>query len=113
MQPVEGINLMKIFRKTGNINYLASGPGKLTQAFKISKKHNGIDITDSKNDFFFLEEEISQTEIKKFKVLETKRIGLTHAIEKHWRFIILDPVVSGKDHTATQFVPNSYLSKRG
>ncbi|MGN6348346.1 MAG: DNA-3-methyladenine glycosylase [Candidatus Nitrosocosmicus sp.] len=113
IQPLEGINLMKIFRKTANINYLASGPGKLTQAFKISKKHNGVDITDSKNDFLFLEEEISQTEIKKFKVLETKRIGLTHAIDKQWRFIMLDPTATGKDHTATEFVPNSYLSKRG
>ncbi len=57
IQPFDGVNLMKIFRKTNNMMNLTSGPGKLTQAFKISKKHNGIDITDNRNNFLYLEEE--------------------------------------------------------
>ena len=61
IQPIEGINLMRIFRKTDNIFNLSSGPGKLTQAFKISKNHNGIDLTDNKNDFFYLEDIPKQT----------------------------------------------------
>ena len=82
VQPLEGISLMRIFRKTDNIVDLASGPGKLTQAFKINKNHNEIDITDDNNLFFYLEDNQEGTDSKRFKVIETKRIGITNALKK-------------------------------
>jgi len=92
IQPFDGVNLMKIFRKTNNLMNLASGPGKLTQAFKISKKHNGIDITDNRNNFLYLEEEEGLDQKKKrtenYKVLETSRIGITNGLDKKWRFVM-------------------------
>ena len=70
---------------------LTSGPGKLTQAFKISKNHNGFDIT-ANNNFFYLEEDSHENRnSNRFKVLETSRIGISDAVDKKWRFIMLNP----------------------
>jgi DNA-3-methyladenine glycosylase len=89
IQPTEGINLMRIFRRTENIMNLTTGPGKLTQAFKITNKHNGLDLTDINNNFFYLENNQEETNYNKFKVLKTTRIGISNAIEKKWRFIMM------------------------
>lgn len=115
IQPMEGVNLMKIFRGTENILNLASGPGKITQAFKISKKHNGIDITDNKNDFLYLDEIDSKKEkdkTNKFKVLETRRIGITNALDKKWRFIMLNAKEAEKKNIETEFMPNLFISNK-
>ncbi len=114
IQPTEGINLMRIFRKTDNIFNLTSGPGKLTQAFKISKNHNGIDMTDNKNDFFYLEStQTDNNNINRFKVLETSRIGITSALEKKWRFIMMNPKKRKIEGTQEEYTPNLFLSRRG
>lgn len=114
IQPIEGINLMRIFRKTDNIFNLSSGPGKLTQAFKISKNHNGIDMTDNKNDFFYLEDtQANNNNMDGFKVLETSRIGITSALEKKWRFIMMNPKRGKTDGTQEEYTPNPFLSRRG
>ena len=119
IQPVEGVNLMRIFRKTNSIVNLASGPGKLTQAFKISKKHNEIDITDNRNNYFYLEEEEEEEEeldqkekrTGKFKVLETYRIGITNGLDKKWRFVMLKPIEIINKNSPYEFVPSPFLSK--
>lgn len=114
IQPTEGINLMRIFRKTDNIFNLTSGPGKLTQAFKISKNHNGIDMTGNKNDFFYLEDtQADNNNINRFKVLETSRIGITSALEKKWRFIMMNPKSGKIEGTQQEYTPNLFLSRRG
>jgi DNA-3-methyladenine glycosylase len=124
IQPIEGINLMRIFRKTDNIFDLTSGPGKLTQAFKISKNHNGIDMTDNKNDFLYLDDtqpdsnnnnnNNNNSNIKGFKVLETSRIGINSALEKKWRFIMIHPKRRKTDGTQEEeYTPNLFLSRRG
>jgi DNA-3-methyladenine glycosylase len=114
IQPTEGINLMRIFRKTDNTFNLTSGPGKLTQAFKISKNHNGIDMTDNKNDFFYLEStQTDNNNLNRFKVLETSRIGITSALEKKWRFIMMNPKKRKIDSNQEEYTPNLFLSRRG
>lgn len=115
IQPIEGISLMRIFRKTDNIFNLSSGPGKLTQAFKISKNHNGMDVTDNKNDFFYLEDTTqgNNNNMGGFKVLETSRIGITSALEKKWRFIMMNPKRGKTDGAPEEYTPNPFLSRRG
>jgi DNA-3-methyladenine glycosylase len=120
IQPTEGINLMRIFRKTDDIFNLSSGPGKLTQAFKISKNHNGIDVTENKNDFFYLEDaqannnnNNNNNNMDGFKVFETSRIGITSALEKKWRFIMMNPKMGKADGTQEEYTPNPFLSRRG
>jgi DNA-3-methyladenine glycosylase len=112
IQPIEGINLMRMLRKTDNIFDLASGPGKLSQAFKISKNHNGIDMTDNKNDFFYLEDIQGNNDINRFKVLETSRIGITRALEKKWRFVMTNPKRSKTTGPLEEYAPSLFLSRK-
>ena len=125
IQPIEGINLMRIFRRKDEIMELSSGPGKLTQAFKITKKHNDVDITDNNNNFLYLEEEEEEEEeverelydveninYKKFKVFETCRIGISVALEKKWRFIMMNPKKRKTNSDKLDYIPNYFISKK-
>jgi DNA-3-methyladenine glycosylase len=107
IEPIEGIGLMKLFRKTENIYKLTTGPGRLAQAFKITIKHNNLDTTNhSANNFFYFEENESISQYHKFKVAQSIRIGISTGIEKNWRFIMLM-----QDRHSLQFRPSKFLSK--
>jgi DNA-3-methyladenine glycosylase len=116
IQPLEGVNMMRIYRKSDNIINLTSGPGKLTQAFNIKKNHYGLDITNKNNNFFYLEDYTMDKHSNKFKVIETKRIGISCAIEIKWRFIMLNSIngeINGLSPADTQrYIPNPFLSKQ-
>ena len=86
LQPIEGIELMKIRRKKNNLRDLCSGPGKLTQAMGITKNHYGIDLCG---------EEIFIEEVENFTpdITATKRINIDYAGDAanyFWRFILTD-----------------------
>jgi DNA-3-methyladenine glycosylase len=107
MEPFEGINLMKLFRKTENIYNLTTGPGRLSQAFKITIKHNNLDVTDhSINNYFYVEENEHLSQISRFRVSQTIRIGISTAIEKKWRFIMLR-----QDLNSLRYQPSKFLSR--
>ncbi len=85
LQPIDGIELMKIRRKKNNLRDLCSGPGKLTQAMGITKNHYGKDLCD---DEIFIEEKIFNPTIT-----ATKRINVDYAGDAAnylWRFIFND-----------------------
>jgi DNA-3-methyladenine glycosylase len=44
VEPLEGIELMKSRRRSNSLRGLASGPGKLCQAFAIDRSLNGADL---------------------------------------------------------------------
>ena len=44
VEPLEGIELMKARRRSNSLRDLASGPGKLCQAFAIDRSLNGADL---------------------------------------------------------------------
>jgi len=87
LQPLEGIDIMKSLRKTDHFLSLTSGPGKLTQALSITNLLNGEDMTDSKSRLH-IEEGVNPVAI-----VMTKRIGISQAVDKKWRFIIPDATV--------------------
>lgn len=87
LQPLEGIDIMKSLRKTDHFLSLTSGPGKLTQALSITNLLNGEDMTDSKSRLH-IEEGVNPVAI-----VTTKRIGISQAVDKKWRFIIPDAAV--------------------
>lgn len=87
LQPLEGIDIMKSLRKTDHFLSLTSGPGKLTQALSITNVLNGEDMTDS-NSRLHIEEGVNPVAI-----VTTKRIGISQALDKKWRFIIPDATV--------------------
>ncbi len=91
IEPLEGIELMKLRRKTDKINHLCSGPGKLAKAFDMTKDDNykvlgesEFSVYDSRN---VIEEEI----------ITTTRIGIKESKDLPYRFYLKDnPHVSVK-----------------
>ncbi|RLI06143.1 DNA-3-methyladenine glycosylase [Candidatus Bathyarchaeota archaeon] len=89
IEPVKGIDLMKKHRKT-SLENLTNGPGKLTQALKITKKQNGLDLT-KKGELFICFPQNKE----KIEIVSSRRIGIKVGTEKLWRFYIKNnPFVS-------------------
>ncbi len=87
LEPIKGIEIMKKFRKTPEINSLTNGPGKLTQALNITKELNGVDLTSPSSTIF-----ISKGEGENFEILSSHRIGVTEDLKKELRFFIKDNI---------------------
>jgi DNA-3-methyladenine glycosylase len=86
VEPVDGIELMRSRRKNGLLRNLASGPGKLCQAFGIDRSLNGADLCASE---LFVEDRGEATP----KIQATPRIGVDYAgkwKDKPFRFVIRD-----------------------
>ncbi len=84
VEPVRGITLMKKRRGTDEARNLASGPGKLCQAFAIDRSLNGGDLCG--NVLY-----VRDARAPAPKIITTPRIGVEYAGEwKHklWRFVI-------------------------
>jgi DNA-3-methyladenine glycosylase len=84
VEPVDGIELMRRRRKNGLLRNLASGPGKLCQAFGIDRSLNGADLCASE---LFVEDRGEATP----KIQATPRIGVDYAgkwKDKPLRFVI-------------------------
>ncbi len=81
MKPLEGIEKMIERRGTKNVYKLLSGPGKLTQAFGITNKLNGVIL--SKKSGVWVQEPDSKVKqnLGKFKVARSPRIGINYADE--------------------------------
>ena len=88
VEPIIGIDFMKENRSVrGKDIKLAAGPGKLTQALKISKELNGENLVDS--DVLWIEE--GETQIQTNDIVSSKRIGIDYAEEDAdllWRFYL-------------------------
>jgi len=80
LEPVEGIALMQRRRKTKKTENLCNGPGKLTQAFNITKKHNNLSLTEGPI-------QIYNNKIKP-EIECSTRIGLSEGKELELRFFI-------------------------
>ena len=97
VEPMSGIEKMiknRFKRKLKNdkeIFNLTSGPGKTCQAFGISRKHSGMDLTGNK--IFILDCE----KIKSKDISVSKRIGISKSVDLPWRFFIKNnPYLSRK-----------------
>lgn len=89
LEPVAGIEHMKKNRNTMNIYNLTNGPGKLTKAFEIDKKLNGASFRGKELYICEAAEEV------KYKIVVSKRIGISKNTDKLWRYIAADnPFVS-------------------
>ena len=80
VEPLKGINKMKRNRKTEKIDNLCSGPGKLCQAFGITRKLNGLKL--GKEVKVYDDGHIVE------KIVSSSRIGIQDALELQWRFYI-------------------------
>jgi len=80
LEPVQGIPLMQRRRKTKKIENLCNGPGKLTQAFGITKKHDNMSLLEGPL-------QIYNSRIKP-EICTSTRIGLSAGKELELRFFI-------------------------
>ena len=81
VEPTSGIELMKKRRGTNDERNLFSGPGKLTQAFAITKRHDEMDLCV---DPFHCFAKTGATA----EVVADRRIGITRSMHHPWRFTL-------------------------
>jgi len=80
LKPVDGISLMQKRRKTKKIENLCSGPGKLTQAFGITRKHNNLSLINGPI-------QVYNSKLKP-EIAVSTRIGLSAGKELELRFYV-------------------------
>lgn len=83
LEPLKGLDIMKKRRERKNFQDLTSGPGKLTQALNISKKHYGLDLVNSENISISNFHKDGDLEIEK-----SHRIGVTKDLDRELRFYV-------------------------
>jgi DNA-3-methyladenine glycosylase len=79
LEPIEGIEEMAKRRGTADVNLLASGPGRLTEAMNIGPKQNGVDLTDGSL-------YIARGHRAALRIRTGPRIGIRTAVDRPWRF---------------------------
>jgi DNA-3-methyladenine glycosylase len=102
VEPLEGIELMQRHRKTTRLLDLTRGPGRLAAAFKIDRRHDGLDLCAPGKLW------LGETSHAVGQIGKSVRIGITRAAEKLLRFYergnsfvsgpkrLLVPAASGK-----------------
>lgn len=79
VEPIRGIEIMKKRRKIDNEYALCSGPGKLTQAFDITNRHNEMNLcVDPTHCFAYGNDDVN--------VVADERIGISRSAHHLWRF---------------------------
>jgi DNA-3-methyladenine glycosylase len=98
LEPVLGIDEMARERNVSvnsarDLRKLTSGPGRLAEAFRITRKRdNGKDLASSRSDLFVADDGYRVPRIR-----VTPRIGITKAAERPLRYVIAgNAFVSGK-----------------
>jgi DNA-3-methyladenine glycosylase len=81
LEPLEGIDLMKMRRGASSLRDLARGPGRLTRAMAIDKDYDGVDLCTDRS--LWLGESDPEHRVV---VAATTRIGLSRAQSRPWRF---------------------------
>ena len=83
LEPLAGLQIMRQRRPAArSIEDLASGPGKLTRAFGITRRLYGADVTRGELTVRTLRRETP------FKILTTPRIGIRQSADWPLRFVI-------------------------
>jgi DNA-3-methyladenine glycosylase len=89
LEPISGIEQMALARDiaidaTSDLRKLTSGPGRLAEAFGITRERdNEKDLTSPKSDLFIVDDGFRPQRIE-----ITPRIGITKAAERPLRYII-------------------------
>ncbi|PSN84370.1 3-methyladenine DNA glycosylase [Candidatus Marsarchaeota G2 archaeon ECH_B_SAG-F08] len=90
LEPLQGLSTMIKNRGLSDPLNLTNGPGKLTKAFAIDLRFNGIDLT-KRADLFIAKGKLRPSE----KIATSTRIGIKDAKDREWRFFVANnPYVS-------------------
>ncbi len=89
LEPLSGLEKMAKNRRmvmngAGNLRLLTSGPGRLAEAFGITRpRDNGKDLTSPRSDLFMADDGFRAR-----RILLTPRIGIVKAAERRLRYVI-------------------------
>jgi DNA-3-methyladenine glycosylase len=89
VEPLEGLDLMASRRGLSDPRLLAKGPGRLCQAFGLTRQNNGADLV---TDDLWVGEQRSL----RGPVRTSMRIGVKPELDKPWRFFEEGPYTSGR-----------------
>jgi DNA-3-methyladenine glycosylase len=82
LEPLHGIELMQRNAKDVKLTNLARGPGRLTTALEVDRRHDGLNL------FTARELWIGRDGHRRAGVEESVRIGITKAADKRLRYFI-------------------------
>lgn len=96
LEPVEGLDLMRVRRRQEKVAALCSGPGKLCQALSLTRLDNGLDLY---GDALYVESDEAYEDIEgndnpeemTAKIAKSKRINIDYAKEAKdflWRYTL-------------------------
>ena len=84
IEPRRGLGIMRSRRSVEDVRRLCSGPGRLTQALDITKRHHEIDLCSDPAHCFRARRD------SEVPVVADRRIGISHAKDFPWRFTLRD-----------------------
>jgi len=83
VEPLNNLEILKKNRKGKDCFLLTNGPGKLTQAMKITKEHHGIMVYAKDSDLT-----IAEGTKEHFIIISNHRIGIRNDLKRKLRFYI-------------------------
>jgi len=85
LQPLDGIDAMRQARpKARNDRNLCNGPGKLTQALGLDKRHDGADLVSGADGVGIFSDGLKPPK----HPLATPRVGISKARDELWRWLL-------------------------
>lgn len=84
LEPLEGLEVMRINRLGQSGRDLTNGPAKLCKAFQIDKSLKGHDLRTAP--FRLTKGKLRPGEL----IVQTTRVGISQAVDEPWRFYIRD-----------------------
>lgn len=98
LEPLAGVEVMRRRRpRARSLQALASGPGRLTLAMDVTRRHNGVDVTRGDLTVRALRDE------PHFEITAGPRVGIRHCRDRPLRFFI----------STNRFVSGSRLAAPG
>ncbi|MBL8814601.1 MAG: DNA-3-methyladenine glycosylase [Planctomyces sp.] len=89
LEPLSGLETMRNRRGIHVENQdLCAGPGRIGQALRLGKDDHGKCLLQARRCILPRGPEFDEREAAASKILADRRIGLTRAVEKPWRFLI-------------------------
>ncbi|WP_303635629.1 DNA-3-methyladenine glycosylase [Stenotrophomonas tuberculopleuritidis] len=86
-EPVAGLALMRSLRAAARHDHdLASGPGKLAQAFGLDRRHDGADLVDGSHGLVIADDGMAPPD----DPVVGPRIGISRAVDFPWRWHVRD-----------------------
>ena len=82
LEPTDGLGEMRRRRGLDDPGLLCSGPGRLCQALAVTRDHDGLPLDEPP---FELGAPVGPVE-----VASGRRIGITRAAERPWRYVLAD-----------------------